>query len=75
MTAVSVEQWTQIRAACDLLKQMAQVHACRGDDDAACVVAWLDHVGEVAAWQAVDRASFSSHEATALTLPLCEVAQ
>ncbi len=49
MTAVSFDQWGQIRAACELLGQIATVQALRGVDAGAVVaLEWIEHMRGVA---------------------------
>jgi len=44
------EQWEQVRAACELLHELASVQAENGNHpDAETAAIWLDHVGMVAA--------------------------
>jgi hypothetical protein len=47
------ESWEKVRAACELLHDLATVQHENGNHpDAGVVVQWLDHVGRVAATQA-----------------------
>lgn len=46
------EQWEQIRAACELLHDLATAQVERDNHPLAKTAAqWLDHVGAVAAWE------------------------
>jgi len=50
--------WEQVRAACELLHEMATVQAQRGlHPDAGAACRWLDHIGGVAAYEAAAAAA------------------
>lgn len=49
MSAVTSSQWREIGAACDLLAQIAYIHAAGGDMDAAHALEWLQHMSGVVA--------------------------
>jgi len=70
------ERWEEIRAACEVLHDLALAQVEQANyPDASTVAAWLDHVGSVAAVQGTRAGALLAGCESVYVLPPCGALQ